>query len=178
MTKENQNIWFERGLLESKAYLALNAASSLKLLSLFFIRRQFQSVGRKGKENWIIKNNGLIEFTYKEALHKYGFSESTFRNAIDELMDKGFIDIAEASGGIYKVKNLYSISNRWRKYDTPEYEQPQSRPKSVNKGFQKGNQFGRNCQKEKITVIKQHSSTVMEQHNVGLNCPSNVNVIT
>jgi len=149
MAEKGRNIWFDSALLESTAYMALNAPSSIKVLSFFFLKRQFEPVGRQGKESWRLKNNGVIEFTYKEAANKYGFSASTFRNAIDELMEKGFIDIAEAGGGIYKVKNLYSISNRWQKYSTSEYVKPQGRPKPVNRGFQKGNQLGRNCHKEK-----------------------------
>jgi hypothetical protein len=163
MAHKGQSIWVERALIESAAFCALKTAYAHKILDDFFTKRQFESIGRKGEKNWIIKNNGLIEFTYKEALAKYGFSEGTFRNAIDELRHKGFIDIASGGQGIYKATNLYSISNRWRNYGTPDYEQPKPRPKSVNRGFQKGNQYGRNCYKEKkTTVMEQHSSTVTE----------------
>jgi hypothetical protein len=142
---QGQNIWFERDLILSKAFQELKTASAHKVLAIFFTKRQFEQIGRKGKGNWTIKNNGVIEFTYKEASQKYNLSASTFRNAVDVLMNKGFIDIATSSYGIYKAKTLYSISNRWRKYNTPDFELPQPRPKSVNRGFQKGNQLGRNC---------------------------------
>jgi hypothetical protein len=168
MGKKWQNIWVERGLIESKAFAALRTATTHRVLFIFYTKRQFEKTGRRGKEQWTIKNNGEITFTYKkEAKSKYGISESAFRLAIDELISKGFIDIAASGQGTHKVTTLYAISNRWREYGTPEYKKPQPRPKKpINRGFQRGNQFGRNCgQKKKSTVIEQHSSTVAEQHS-------------
>jgi len=166
MTNKGQNIFFERMLLESKAYLALKTPTAVQVLSLFFTKRQLEPIGRKGKDGWRIKNNGQIEFTYLEAQNKYRFSVGKFRTAIDDLIDKGFIDIESSGGGTYKVKTLYRISNRWRNYDTTDYEQPKPRPKKpINGGFKKGNQYGRNCNKEKkSTVVHQHSVTVTNQH--------------
>ena len=151
---KGQNIWFDRALIESKAYLSLNTAAAHKLLSFFFTKRQYEKIKYAGVKEWIIKNNGEIVFTYKEALKKYGIPYGTFRNAIDELIDKGFIDIAASGQGTYKVTNLYSISDRWRKYGTPDYEQPKHRHKKpINRGFQKGNKYGRNCCKEKKSTV-------------------------
>jgi hypothetical protein len=117
-------------------------------------KRQPVKIGRRGKEQWDIANNGEIVFTYKEAKEKYGISYGAFRDAIDELRDKGFVDIAESGAGLYKSANLYAISDRWRLYGTPEYEKPKPRPKGpMNRGFQKGNRYGRNCKKKKSTVV-------------------------
>ncbi len=113
-------------------------------------KRQLVKVGRKGKEKWDICNNGEIEFTYIEAEDNYGISAGAFRDAIDELREKGFIDIAATGMGVHKVTTLYSISDRWKLYGLTEYEPPKPRPKKpINRGFQKGNQFGRNCRKRK-----------------------------
>ena len=164
---KGQNIWFSRELIESKAYAALKTATTHRVLALFFTKRQFESVGRKGREQWSIKNNGEIIFTYQEAKNKYGISYSAFRNAIDELIGKGFIDIADSGQGTYKLPNLYAISDRWKLYGTPEYKPPKPRPKKpINRGFQKGNRLGCNCGiKKKSTVAEQHSSTVAGQHS-------------
>jgi len=162
---KGQNIWFPRALIESKAYAAIKIATAHRVLAIFFTKRQFESFGRKGKEQWTIKNNGEITFTYREAKNKYRISESAFGDAINELVEKGFIDIASTGMGVHKVTTLYSISDRWRLYGAPEYEKPKPRPKRpINRGFQKGNQYGRNC-KKKSTVAKQHSSTVAVQHS-------------
>ena len=159
---KGQNIWFPRDLINSKAFAALKTATSHKVLAIFYTKRQFERTGRKGKEQWHIKNNCEIRFTYKEAERKYSISYGAFRNAIDELRDKGFIDIAESGAGLHKAANLYSINDRWKLYGTPEYEKPKPRPKGpVNRGFQRGNQYGRLCKKRKnSTVVAQHSSTV------------------
>jgi hypothetical protein len=167
MSGKAQNIWFSKALIDSKAYAAIKTATAHMVLSIFFCKRQFEQIGRKGKEQWHIKNNGEIVFTYKEAQWKYGIAESTFGDAIDELLDKGLIDIAASGQGTYRVTNLYAISDRWRLYGTPDYEKPKPRPKKpINRGFQKENQYGRNCgKKKKSTVIEQHSSTVTGQHS-------------
>ena len=79
---------------------------------------------------------------------------------------KGFIDIVESGAGMYKSANFYSISERWRQFGTDDYKKPKPRSRiPINKGFQKGNRFGRNCREEKkSTVTAQHSSTVADQH--------------
>lgn len=141
---------FEQRLLKSKAFRSIKTPTAYFVLGIFMIKRQIGKVGRRGKERVVILNNGEIEFTYIEAKKKYGISYGAFRNAIDELREKGFIDIASTGKGVHKVKTLYSISDRWKLYGTPEYKPPKPRPKRpINRGFQKGNQFGRNCRKRK-----------------------------
>ena len=146
---KGKNIWIERDLLRSKAYHALNKPTSYKVLAIFWTKRQFAKLKRSDKQQWNIINNGQIEFTFLEAERDYGISTGAFRNAIDELREKGFIDIAATGQGVFKVTNLYSISDRWRKYGTDEYEPPKARRRGpINRGFQKGNKLGRNCKKE------------------------------
>ena len=141
----------EQRLLKSKAYRSLRKPTSYFVLGIFWTKRQIGKVGRKGKEQTVILNNGEIVFKYKEeAKQKYCISSGAFRDAIDELRDKGFIDITATGMGVHKVTTLYSISDRWKLYGTPEYEKPKPRPKGpMNRGFQKGNQYGRNCGKRK-----------------------------
>ncbi len=147
---KNDNIWVERRLIESEAFRALKTATAHKVLATFWTKRQMAKIGRAGKRQWDIANNGEITFTYKEAKENYCISSGAFRDAIDELREKGFIDIAATGMGVHKVTTLYSISDRWKLYGMPEYEPPKPRPKKpINRGFQKGNQYGRNCRKRK-----------------------------
>ena len=161
---KGENIYVERKLLKSKAFLSLKTPTSCKVLFLFLYKRQFMQVGsRSSKRKWQIINNGQIEFTYLEA-NRYEISDSAFRRAIDELRNKGFIDIAETGQGIHKVKNLYSISDRWRDYGAENYRPPKKRNKGpVNRGFQKGNRLGRNC-KKRPTVADNNGSTVADNN--------------
>jgi hypothetical protein len=148
--KNSSVVVIEQKLLKSKAYRSLRTPTAYFVFGIFMTKRQIGKVGRKGKKQKVILNNGEIVFSYKEAQTKYGISAGAFRDAIDELREKGFVDIASTGMGVYKVTNLYSISDRWGNYRTPEYEPPKSRPKKpINKGFQKGNQYGRNCKKRK-----------------------------
>ena len=164
--KKSRVCVIEQSLLKSRAFHALRRPASYRVLAIFWTKRQIGKVGRKGKREHVILNNGEITFTFREAKKKYGISESAFRDAIDELREKGFLDIVDSGAGLYRSANLYALSERWKLYGTPEYEPPKSRPKKpINKGFQKGNRYGRNCKKKISTVISQHSSTVIEQHS-------------
>lgn len=146
MGKKNRNIWFDRALFESKAFMALKTATAHKILAIFWTKRQMEQLGRKGKEQWNIRNNGEIVFTYKKAEADYGIKPGAFKRGIRELREKGFIDIASSGMGVHRVTNLYEISDRWKNYGTDNYEPPKPRKKGpINRGFQKGNQLGRNC---------------------------------
>jgi hypothetical protein len=166
MSSKGKNIWFERTLLESLAYRSLKTPTAYFVFGIFMTKRQCVEVGRKGKEQWDIANNGKITFSYREAKTKHNISNSAFRDAIDELREKGLIDIAESGAGLYRSQNLYEISDRWRLYGTNEYRPPKPRQKGqpMSRGFQKGNRLGRNC-KKKSNVTGQHSSTVTRQHS-------------
>ncbi len=157
------NIWVEKSLITSNAFAAITSPTAFRVLMIFFCKRQCERSGRGGRARWEIANNGEIEFTGPEATKKYGIPESTFGRAIDELRDKGFIDIAESGAGLYKSKNLYAISDRWRDYGTPQYRPPKPRPKGpMNRGFKKGNHHGRNCKKIETTVTDNIGSDVVD----------------
>jgi hypothetical protein len=177
--KRSAVVVIEQRLLKSKAYRSLRTPTSYFVLGIFMTKRQMVKGGRSGKERWDITNNGEIEFTYIEAKEKYGISYGAFRNAIDELREKGFIDIAESGAGLYKSANKYSISDRWKLYGTPEYKPPKQRPKGpINRGFKKGNQYGRKCKKKNSTVADNNGSTVTEQHGKDKTGNGYVEVIT
>lgn len=102
----------------------------------FLRKRQMTQIKRpKRSDDWIIKNNGEIVFSYSEAEHK-GIGRREFRNAIDELIDKGFLDIAhQGSGGRSGDMTKYFIDERWKEYGTPSFR-PANNPrrKDVRKG--------------------------------------------
>jgi hypothetical protein len=142
----------ERKLVTSKAFLSLKTPSAHKVFMIFYLKRQMKDLGRgkRGKkENWVCVNNGDLVFTYKEA-EGYGMSAGQFSRAIDDLREKGFLDINESGSGVYRYTNKYFLSERWRKYGTPEYEKPKPRKKGpIIQGFQKGNQLGKNCREKR-----------------------------
>lgn len=85
------------------------------------------------QDAWHIINNGEIEYTYSEA-EKRGISRASFMRGIDELIEKGFIDIAHSgSGGMKGDKSKYSISERWQAWGTERFEK-KIRPKDKRGG--------------------------------------------
>jgi hypothetical protein len=159
-------ICIERELIQSQAFLSLKTPSAYRVFMIFYLKRQMEKRGVRGKkERWICVNNGSLIFTFGEA-KKYGMSSGKFSRAIDDLREKGFLDITESGSGLHKFENKYALSERWRKYGTPDYQAPEPRPQGpINKGFRKGNRYGKNC-REKIetTVTDNKPSIVVYEH--------------
>ncbi len=100
------------------------------LVYLDFLRkRQMEQVKRPKKSaDWIIRNNGEIVYPYSEA-DKKGIGRREFRNAIDELIAKGFLDITHyGSGGRSGDMTKYFIDDRWQDHDTPSFR-PAKKPR-------------------------------------------------
>ncbi|WLE95203.1 MAG: hypothetical protein QTN59_10940 [Candidatus Electrothrix communis] len=89
----------------------------------------------KRSDDWIIRNNGEIVYPYAEAVNK-GIGRREFRNAIDELMNKGFLDITHhGSGGRSGDMTKYFLADRWKDYGTPSFRPPNNpRPKDTRNG--------------------------------------------
>ena len=126
----SKNIWIEREMILSPAFRKLNGRA-MEVLLLFLYRRQWSLPSRKGK--WYTTNNGEIVFPYKEAKKRFKIPKSSFARAIDNLIEYGFIDITHLGGGLIGDCTKYSISNRWRNYDTDRFVQ-KKRPKDT-RGF-------------------------------------------
>jgi hypothetical protein len=95
------NIVIDANLVTSKAFLRLTGAAPQVCL-LFLRRRKMVKLGRKGKEKWVISNDGEIVFPYAEAEKKFGITRPRFQRALDQLVEHGFIDIAHPGGGMVK----------------------------------------------------------------------------
>lgn len=118
-------IYLEGDLLQSEAFRSLSRWG-LRVYLRFLQKRVIVKENRKGKATvHRIANNGEIIFPYREAL-ALGIDERAFRNAIDELIAKGFLDIARhGKGGRSGESTLYFIDIRWRDYGTERFRPPQ-----------------------------------------------------
>ena len=125
-----RSIFIDSDLVSSKVFHCLTGAATHVYL-LFLKRRQMKKSGRKGKERWVISNNGEIVFPYAEAKEKFGITPPRFQRALDQLVEHGFIDIVHSGGGMVKDISKYSISERWLSYGTdsfiPQYRQKDTR---------------------------------------------------
>ena len=121
MGQKWRTIPLERELAESAPFRQLSG-TAIRIYLAFLTKRQVIKRRVPKKEDFYeTTNNGEIVFTYKEAENKHGIKEGTFRENRDRLVELGFIDIAQSGAGIYKCKTLYAISERWRKYGTPDF---------------------------------------------------------
>ena len=155
----SKNIWIEREMILSPAFRKLNGRA-MEVLLLFLYRRQWSRPSRKGK--WCTTNNGEIVFPYKEAKKRFKIPKSSFARAIDKLMEHGFIEIAHLGGSLIGDCTRYSISNRWRNYDTERFVQ-KKRPKDKRGfGFTAKNweeKTGRKRRKQSKSGIKNNTRT-------------------
>ncbi len=153
-------------MVKSLVWLSLSGAA--KSIYLIF-RTKCQIVkfkGKPGKRGPVIINNGQIVFTYAEAKRKYSITPSRFRRALDELIEKGFIDIADTGMGVHKVTTFYAISERWRDYGTQEFKKvDRPKPSIANPGFKKGNELWKRACKKKSSGENVHSAVNTNVHD-------------
>lgn len=121
MAKKSTVIVFDRELLESRAYYALNR-NAIIVFNSFMGKRQIEKVGKRGKERHVIRNNGEIIFSYSYAKKTLELSPVQFTRAVDDLIEKGFIDIAEKGGALGSTPTKYEISARWKNYGEDNFE--------------------------------------------------------
>lgn len=128
-----KTIWFDKNLLRSSAFRSLKKWSLLVYLD-FLRKRKMAKVKRHRRSNeWVIKNNGQIVYPYSEA-EKKGIGRREFRNAIDELMEKGFLDIAhKGSGGRSGDMTKYIIDDRWSDYGLSSFRPAKNPRKKDNR---------------------------------------------
>lgn len=142
------NLVIPTELIKSKAWFGLGSKCSIsaQVYLIFLSKRQMVKTGKKGHEKWQCTNIQEIVFTYSEAQEKYGITQPRFMRAIDDLIDKGFIDIAKSASGLFKEVTLYGLSERWQKYGTPQFEDTPRLKRNHTIGF---------CKPKKKTQIQQ-----------------------
>lgn len=148
LTKRQDAMYVAKSLVRSPAWWSLGE-TACKVLMIFLTKRQFEELkvdAKPGKREkaWLIKNNGTIIFTCSEA-ERYGITRGRFVRAIDQLIEVGFLDISHSGFGLHRDATLYSLSQRWKFYKTPDFVQAQRPRRGARLGFRKGNRHGRNC---------------------------------
>ena len=128
-TSENEGkIYITKDLLKSSAYRSLSRVALL-IYQDFLSKRILKRINRSKRKAWLCENNGNIIYPYLEA-EENGFSRVQFRNGIDELQNKGLIDITHhGRGGRKPLKgtgdvSMYFIDDRWKAWGTDEYKPP------------------------------------------------------
>lgn len=111
--KKKGGSFIEREMYQSTAWMALRRTFSAKLLILFLDkrRREKQVKGQKQRHRFINLNS--IDMPYSELEKKYGVCRQTITRAIDELLEKGFIEIRHHGGTYRHEKTIYALSEKW-----------------------------------------------------------------
>jgi len=131
--------YLEKELVKSPAWLSLSGISP-QVYTIFLLKRTVITHKRKkGHERKECTNSQELIFTYSEAKENYGILQSRFRRAIDSLIENGFIDVVKSAGGLFKEVTLYGLSERWRKYGTPQFEEAPRPKRDHTVGFCKPN---------------------------------------
>jgi len=112
---------------------------------LFLFKRKMEKTGKRGHQRNICTNGRELVFTYREADQNFQITQRRFNRAIDELIDHGLIDIVESASGMFKEVTKYGLSDRWRLYDTPQFEKSSRKKRSITVGFSVG--FGKTRKK-------------------------------
>jgi hypothetical protein len=132
--------YLEKELVKSNAWLSLSGIAP-QVYTIFLLKRTVITHKRKkGHERKECTNSQELVFTYAEAKENYGILQSRFCRAIDDLIDKGLIDVVRSAGGLFKEVTLYGLSDRWRKYGTSRFEQASRHKRDHTVGFCKPNQ--------------------------------------
>lgn len=151
-------MFVSRTMITSRAFLSLKTATACQVFMVFLNKCRWEKAQtrpmRREKE-WIITNNGEIQFTYTEAQEKWGIKAGRFTRAIDDLLRVGLIDITKTGCGLHKDVTLYAISDRWKKFGTDEFIIMKRPKRKQQYGFTNKNKHGRNCKKKnKINIYR------------------------
>jgi DNA-binding PadR family transcriptional regulator len=115
-------------MLDSKPYAMLTTGAEVKSLTWFWQDAKYEKKKRKpGTDSPIgridkITNNGEISFTFQQAEWR-GVKPRTFYRVVRKLHRLGFIDIATQGRGKKNEFTKYALSDRWKRYDTPEWKE-------------------------------------------------------
>lgn len=122
--KIRNQIWIEADMFYSEVFRGLSA-SALKTLLRCLQKRKWETTKSRGKRQNVYANEGFI-FPYSEAAF-LGIGTTQHWKNIRRLIEIGFLDLVY-QGGWYqkhdreKDYSVYQLSERWRKYNTPEFE--------------------------------------------------------
>jgi hypothetical protein len=114
-----RKVWIDPEMMESEVYRSLSS-KAMWVLQRFHQKCTWSDIKVGGRKQRVYENGGL-SFTYTEANH-FGISTAQFHRILKNLVEKGFIDPEHRGGGLGRDYSRYGLSERWRKWGTPEFE--------------------------------------------------------
>jgi len=159
----NRLVVIQPDMFQSRAFRDLSK-TALHVLMRFLQKQTWpEGNGRKKKKlkNVVYRNEDLV-FIGREAKW-LGIKDSSFRRAIKELVEHGFITIVH-QGGAYGPQNDYSryrLVDTWKLWNTTSFTHPKKQPCAYTGSFDKHNQERKKAKKyqSKMTVEPQSKMT-------------------
>ena len=166
--KIRNKILIEPDLFYSPAFNELSK-SGIKTLMRCLQKRKWETTKSHGKKQTVYTNEGFI-FPYREAVFLNIGTTQHWKN-IRQLIELGFLDLVYQGGWYQKHDKekdyyVYSLSERWRKYNTPEFikiEKPKSLPDSFHiNAHIKGQKLKVTSQKRRCQLHKSEGDRVKQ----------------
>ncbi|MFA7347040.1 MAG: hypothetical protein WCZ86_04700 [Desulfurivibrionaceae bacterium] len=159
-----RGVYLEAELMNSDAFKSLSKWG-MHVYLRFLTKRVIAKEKHKSKsDSRRIVNNGKIVFCYSEA-EKGGIPRREFRNGLDELIDKGFIDIDhQGAGGRSKDMSTYYVADRWMKWGKPDYQttkKPRVKDTLLGRGW-----AAYNAQKKQLSVTNMTPETPLSSDKI------------
>ena len=168
-------IVLEQTMIKSSAWLSMSG-TAIQVYLLFrckcqFMKRSPRCGNGKHSDDLMgrLLNNGELVFTYIEAAQKHKIAAGRFGRAIDELVEKGFLDIAKTGMGLYKMTTYYGISDRWRYWGTESFKSAKRpEPNIRGCGFRKGNKLWQKAKrKSQLLSVRTAGALAMRKNAHG-----------
>jgi DNA-binding MarR family transcriptional regulator len=124
-------------LIRHKAFIKLTGAAKQILLELY-MRLKVNSTGKGKNQRFFAENNGELKLTYKSIHKQFGYSTATISKAIDQLVAKGFIEIAVLGCGVKRQSHKIALITNWQEYGTDNFKAGKGKSNvPINGGFKK-----------------------------------------
>jgi hypothetical protein len=107
--------YFEIELYDCHAYRHLRP-SAVKVLLGFKMRVQVSNRGSKSNQDWQPQNQRELVYTYDAIGHETGLGTQAISKALDDLVEKGFLDVVRLGGGRYGVHTEWGLSDHYKKW--------------------------------------------------------------
>jgi len=134
---ENDIFYNSKRMLRCKAFVKLTGAAKQILLELY-MRLKTNAIGKGKGKKFFAENNGELVLSYKSITGQYGYSSATISKAIDQLVDYGFIEIAELGCGVKRQSHKIALITNWQNYGTESFFKGKGKAdEPVNGGFKK-----------------------------------------
>jgi hypothetical protein len=138
--EQGDRLVMSKKLIRSKAFIKLTGAAKQMLLELYMrlTLESYKPSKRHRSQQFYAGNNGKLKITYESTHKMFGYSTTTISSGINQLVNYGFIEIAELGCGVKRLSHKIALINNWKDYGTDKFFAGKGKAdEPVNGGFKK-----------------------------------------